>query len=314
MTLKITTINGETFTADNITQLTLLETAGVPCNSLSARFFDKRAVDEIVGVKLYDGDKLIFNGSCDKQTVSFDDDGFEIYIYARSSASVLVDNEALPSTFYNPTAKQLYFNYIEKFGIKNGLPDIACDDKYEVSKGTSCYGALNIFFSLIKGSDIYVTPDNTLKLLEESDDIKRLNDYNILSAFAIINRSEPLSQISFKRDSSENYRVHTTANISNTIGINRQRYLNLTSLPVWQRSYKAVSTLKDAYKTYKQLEITVSGYIPDELYSRFNYSGEIGDYDDYILAEKKYTLGKNGCQTKLVLQKAIDIKEITYVA
>ena len=39
----------------------------------------------------------------------------------------------------------------------------------------------------------------------------------------------------------------------------------------------------------------------------------LGDFEDYLLFEKIYSVDKNGEQTKLVLRKNIDIEEVNYV-
>ncbi len=71
--------------------------------------------------------------------------------------------------------------------------------------------------------------------------------------------------------------------------------------------------LKDSFKDYKRLEIKLKGFIDSELFQRFSYSGTLGDFDDYLLFEKLYSIDKNGEQTKLVLRKNIDIEEVNYV-
>lgn len=315
MKITVEVLNGGEYELENILEFNFTQSAGVACDSLSVCFIDDTFQGEITCVKAYDGGRLIFNGYCDNQKIRENDTGFEVYCYARSSASLLVDNEAEPFTYNSPTARQLWFTFAKDFGFSCGLPDIKSSEKYEITKGTSCYGAISRFVSLAAGGQIYVTPENRIALLEKSADVKNLNTYNILSAQAVINRSEPLSEICFKKDAaSVGYKLHTKAQVHSDLMLNeRRQYVNLSSLPQWQREYAVLENLKGSYEDYRILEITVSGYAADNLYQRFDYSSVLGIYDDYVLTEKKYICDETGEYTKLILKKEIDLKEITYV-
>lgn len=314
MKISIFTVSGKEYSNLDLTEINFTQTAGVPCDSLSFCFKSNDFIDEINQVKAFDADSLIFNGYCDCQKRSLTENGFENYIYARSSACILVDNEALPFTYNCPTAKQLWYSLAKDKGFENRLPDVTGSDKYEVSKGTSCFGAIRQFVELKTGRVMFVSPDNELRCFEKSESIKELNAYKILSSVSTVNRSEPISRLCVKKSSNDtDYSLNIYAQVSEEIAINRTQYLNLQALPQWQREYSAQNKLKSFYDDYKTLEVKVSGFVRDSLYQRFNYSMKNEKYDDYILTEKKYTLDKNGEITRLLLKKEIDIKEITYV-
>lgn len=315
MKITVQTVDDKEYELKNITELNFTQTAEAACDCFSAVFKSDMPIGEIVTVQVSDNNLLVFNGYCDTQRISEDRDGFEIYFYARSSAALLVDNEAEPFTYNKPTAKQLCFTFAELFGFTCDLPEITIEQKYEVAKGTTCYGAINRFVELTTGEQIYVTPHNSIRLREKGKDAKNFGTYKILSARAITNRSEPLSQICFKRASSSlGYRLHTVARIQDDFKLcDRKQYVNLSSLEQWQREYAVLQKLKDSYKDYKILELAISGYVQEELYQRFSYLSKIGDFEDYLLTEKKYTVDKNGSVTRLILKKEIDVKEITYV-
>lgn len=199
-------------------------------------------------------------------------------------------------------------------GFENALPDIISNNSYEVSIGASCFGAINNFVKLLTDEEIYVDCCDRIKSYCESEDIKSLNSCKVISEAAVINRSEPLSQINFKKTLSDNYNLHTKSQFADKIGINRQLYVNLTSLPQWQREFTISRDLKKSFDEYKQLELTVKGYFDENIYQRFDFDGATGAYKDYILIEKKYTFDKNGEVTKLLLKKKNDAEVVTYVA
>ncbi|MGN1421498.1 MAG: hypothetical protein ACI4XC_08300 [Eubacterium sp.] len=309
----MTDINGREYEVKDITQIIFTETVGAACASLCFKFKSREKIGEIVSVRAHSEKSIIFNGFCDCQRVTADSKGFETYIYARSSASVLVDSQSRPFTFNCPSARQLWTEYARDLGFEYSLPKISCNEKYEVSSGTSCFGAINNFVSALTGCEIIITPENKISLGEVSKDVKSLNSYTILSASAVINRSEPVGEICFKREQDTDYKAHFVSQLAREKGLGRTRYINLNSVAQWQRTNSVLRRMKDCFNDYMLLEITVDGTVNEKLYQRFSYSGEIGKYDDYILTEKRYIFDKGTEKTKLVLRKNIDMGEAIYV-
>ncbi|MDD6728278.1 MAG: hypothetical protein PUE08_03545 [Eubacteriales bacterium] len=313
MKIVMTDIDGSTLCPKNITHLTMTDTADAACSSVALKFKDKERIGEINSVKVYDGDKAVFCGFCDCQRVTADGDGFECYIYARSSACLLVDSQAKPFTFNCPSARQLWCEYAKALGFSYSLPEYYCKEKYEISSGTSCFGAINNFVTALSGSEIYINAQNELCLRQESQDIKSLSKYDIISASSVINRSEPISKISFRREQDNGYNAHMESGFVIDKGISRERFVNLNSVASWQRDNTVYRRLKGYTQSYMLLEVTVAGHIDEELYQRYSFHGDIGDFDDYILTEKKYTFDGSRERTRLTLRKSIDIGDVMYV-
>lgn len=314
MRIELELTDGKIIRVSRVCELCFTQTVNVACDSLWAYFVSDGNVGEIAGVRAFSGGRLVFSGCCDCQKNTLNENGYEIYFYARSSAGVLVDNEAEPFTYEKPSAKQLCFNIAGKYGFKSQLDDVFCNMKYEVTSGTSCFGAINQFVRMLTGEYIVVTPDNVIKAIRLSDDIKRLESYKIISLTQTINRSEPYSQINYKKSSSQpRYSVHTKSRTAQSLGIDRQMYINLSSLPQWQRENTVLQRLRESYENYNTAQLTVSGYFDGELLQRYSYDNKKIKLDDFALYEKKYICDKNGECTRLVLKKNIDVKELTYV-
>lgn len=298
----------------NITRLTFSQSADAACDSVWAYFKSENVLGEAVSVRLFDGARLIFNGYCDCQKITEDKDGFKVYIFARSGAALLVDNQAEPYTYFSPSGKQLCLLYAKPFGIECALPEIYSSESYQVSGSTSCYGAINQFVYFCTGYSIAVTPENELCLLTPSNDIKHFDDYTVLSVKSTINRSEPISIINYKDSfNAGGYGHHTRSDFADSRQINRCRYVNLNSLAPWQRDYTVLQRLKKSFDEYMLLELELAGYADEKLLQRFSFSSRIGNFDDYALVEKRYICDENGSRTKLTLRKMIDVKENTYV-
>ena len=188
MIIELTAADGKKITIDKFTELCFTQTAGVACDSLWASFVPESSIEEICTVRLYINYRLVFNGLCDCQKIIYGTNGAEVYFYARSTACILVDNEAEPYTYQHPSAKQLCFSLAEGLGFSNSLPNISSTEQYEITKGTSRYGAISQFVRLLTGGHINITPKNDIELISESSEIKNLNDYDILSFTEITNR------------------------------------------------------------------------------------------------------------------------------
>lgn len=312
MRIIISTVEEKEILLHGITELTFGDAADAACAYISVCFTSDKSIGEIVSVKAYDGSTLVFNGFCDCQRKSIGRSGIEYYVYARSSASLLLDNEAKPFTYMNVTTSTLFELYARELGFTNKLPKISCEALYEVQKGSSCFGAINQFTTLISGKRIYVTPNNEITVLEEKETIS-FNSLDLISAVETINRSEPLSSVIYKRDSLENdYTVNAHAGLSDSLMLKRVKYINLGTIPPLQRDYTVLNQLKQSYEKYKVLELTVNGYAKSALFTKLQYP-QGNTVDEYILYEKKYMSDKNAEKTKLFFRKNIDIKEITYV-
>ncbi|MCM1285172.1 MAG: hypothetical protein NC213_08290 [Acetobacter sp.] len=314
MKIVTETVNGVIKEIENVCELSFIQSADAACDSLSIYFKPDESYDEIAFVRLYENDEIIFNGICDCQKTSEDDNGFEIYLYARSNASVLVDNEAEPFTYNAPSAKQLCYSCTDSFGFKCMLPDIYSDEKYVVPRGTSSYAAVNQFVYLCTGNSIAVTSNNELILLELSDNIKCLNTYKVISSKETINRSEPITQINFKRSLNPNgYEMHMKAKTADELKIMKSKYVNQASYADWQRDFTILQKIKKSFDSYKLLDVVVSGYVSDKLLQRFSYNSKKSEFVDYALVEKRYICDQYGERTRLTLRKIIDVKEIIYV-
>ena len=95
MKIVLVTTLGNKIIPSGIVSAVLTQTAEVACDSLSIKIIGGKSLDEIERVYVYKNNKLIFNGYCDCQRTTADERGFETYIYARSSACLLVDNLSL---------------------------------------------------------------------------------------------------------------------------------------------------------------------------------------------------------------------------
>jgi hypothetical protein len=314
LSFELYSINNEKIQGNNIISYELSKDINAPCDGLRLNFYSTSLLPEIVRVCAFCDGKIIFNGFADTQRETFNENGQYVFIYARSSACLLVDNQAVPYTYTKPTALSLFYDYANDFGFSYALPKIKCDYDYRVGSGYSCYTAINELVYTVTGKNIVVTENNELKVPSGSN-IVSLANCQIISCKRTINRGNALSQIDYKIESSDSYSYHIKSKTLENNQINRCKKINLSSYPKWQREYKAINTLKSYANDYYTVELVINSSCIFNLYDLVNYCDErLGDLDNYIIGEIVYSFDDNGDKTTLVLYKQPDLKEINYVA
>ena len=314
--LKIvfTDIDGNDFYAENISSVELSRTAGAACDGIRINYFTERSMSEINRVHVYSGEGLVFNGYCDTQRETVEGQGRRCFVYARSSACLLTDNEAEPVTYNRPTAGSLCIDNAREFGFECEIEDIVCNSDYTVGKGTSRYSAVNDFVCGIIGSDIVITPDNKI-MLPDYDSVISIDSKDIESEKILINRVGAVSRIDYKIKNDTSYKYHLKSRYLEQRGINRGVLVNVSSLPKWRQDGTVLNRLKKYSSNYNCIELKVGGFVNANLYSGVKYDSKTVDCTDgYYISEIVYNFDKNGEYTTLTLSKNIDLKEIRYVA
>lgn len=298
---------------DGITSFELSKDINAACDGLRLRFVRDDSLFEIYRIEVFFNHEKIFFGYCDTQRETSSEKGFEGFIYARSSAAILVDNEAKPFAYSSPSARSLFNHNAKEFGFIFNLPNLSCACDYRVCKGTSCYGAINDFIYAMSGKNIIVNSSNELTVLNGENTVI-LNDYFILSEKRSINRGEAISKIDYKRESSDRYIYHIKSRFLEENKINCSRKLNLSSLPQWQRQNRLKNKLESSSASYYETEIVLNGCHNFNLYDRVQYQSKyFGSIQNCYISSVCVSFTEKGAQTILTINKSIDLKEINYV-
>lgn len=307
-------VSGETQKIDRLLYMEYTSDLDAACDGLRMRFYSETELPEAEQTTLYiDGEK-IFCGYCDRQEFTLSKDGGSVFIYARSGAALLVDNEANPTTYIQPSTNVLFYTEANPFGFKNKLPDLVSEHEYSVVKGTSCYGAINQFVKTLTQTPVRVNCDNEL-VLPDGKGITDLNATDVISFKKCINRAVPITRIDYKISTDTPYNRHFKSRMCEGTKIQRSRKLNISSLPAWQREYTLSDLMQNAAKEYRTVTATVNGCRCFELNSRAEYTaGNITADDNYRLYRTVITFDESGEKTKLVFLKDNDLKEVAYVA
>lgn len=303
MSFVITCLNGAGYTPEKVLSYEWSKDIDAPCDALRLTFLCENEPAEAEYVDVYCENEHVMHGFIDVQRFS---DG-KAFIYARSSACVLIDNEAPLLTYTSPCVNSLFALNAQPFGFKNGLENYYVNAEYTVGKGTSCYGAINSFVSVFTNRRVAVSPEGELYVPSGSTKYI-IERERIISELKTVNRGRAVSRIDYKTDGE--YNRHFRSRALEKRGINRSRKINLSSAPEWRRSKLLENIINKAARGYISARIELSGISAAELYSPVVCSG----YEDYYIASVRISLDKNGEKTVLTLYRDFGLEEEEYVA
>lgn len=119
VTLELTYPGGARYTLSNPLSVSLVRTLESPAQSLAITL--SMAADNLpavaVGAAVRRGSELVFSGFCDQQTAKEDQSGRTFAVQARSRGALVLDNEALPQTYYNITTGELFRRHLQPYGF-----------------------------------------------------------------------------------------------------------------------------------------------------------------------------------------------------
>ncbi|MGN0531738.1 MAG: hypothetical protein ACI4IN_02970 [Eubacterium sp.] len=311
---ELTDIDDRIVDIDNILSYELSMDVDAPCHGLRLYFTHSRSLAELYSIRVYTDSKCIFNGYVDTQRETVNDDGITCFVYARSSACLLVDNQAKPFTYCRPCTEALYFLNAKEYGFTNQLPNIACDGNYLVTAGKSCWAAINDFVYGMTGSRIFVTADNCIVPARQGKK-SEISPNSIVSARRVINRGDVISGIDYKNGDSSDYINHYRSDFFCDRRIRSTRKQNLGAYPEWQKNYILHNQLAQAGDNYIVYQLRLAdvwqGNLLDTVELQLDYFGGTGVLQ---VSSIRYSMDKSGVSTVVKLRRTIDMEEINYVA
>lgn len=313
MTFEIYDADGKPAEADKILSYELVSEVSAACDGLQLKFIPSDKMIKIGKIIARCGDKTVFCGFCDKQKSSLTAEAY-IYVYARSSGSVLVDNEALPCEYRYPSARQLWLCCAKPFGIEFNLPEIYSEGSYAVQKGKSCYGAINDFMLYTYGSGVYVSPENKLCAFEKGGKAICIDGSKIISACVVYDRSNVISRVDYKINPADKYVYHLESKFAVANSIKRRRLVNLSALPPWQRDKKCAQMLKNSEKSFCTVQVKFCGDTDLKLAQRVILP--FGGFESKVYTVSKIIRSKNAGGAVTTVSFALEREEryVNYVA
>lgn len=287
-------------------------TAG--CDGLRLHFLWDGDLPEVYRVRGFAPDgACCFFGYADQQKLTVTPGQRRGFVYARSSACLLLDNEALPISLNAPNVDQMVHHYAAPFGFTAALPAGTAPGQYTVEKGTSCFGALQGFMQVLGAKGVFADPENRLCVYGSEAPVTLPGD-QITSITAVTERGEAPGVYAYKIASAEPYCRRLEAGYFADKKISRRRYVNVAAYPPEQRQQVLLRKLEQAAARYRRLEVVLTGAHRLPLYAPVVPKDGVPDSAGFRIFQWEITGTARQVQTRLVLCCQPKLEAMYYVA
>lgn len=161
LSFEITCTDKTVYRLENVLSVILNSDLNVPADDLEVVcVYDERLMNNADRITAYSKGKMVFTGQIDEVFSYKTDSGILNRITARSPASLLLDNEALPLSYTNPNARFIYEKHLEPFGIScSGLDEKPFFGVLKVDKGMTHWSVFRNFCINRYGVEPRITAD-----------------------------------------------------------------------------------------------------------------------------------------------------------
>lgn len=287
----------------DILRITLKKSTDTPAHSLAVRlpFIIEK---EICEVRLLDERGLIFEGVVDEQILYFSE-SLSTEIIARSMEALLLDNEACPEVFTNPSSSLIFSRYARVCSLeKLDAPGMALKGVLKVYKGTSCYQVLKEFCErvygkapFVLGRKLCIADNEARKEILFSDKGEGVLCSKIERSFR---RCDLISKVMVKTLSDGAYSKEICDEKSVASRVYRQRYTDVSDLDAVSL-LKAQKILETGRKRAVAFEVTTKNRLLDSLGCSAAVSAGGREYNNLVVTDILYTLKDRKEETKITL-------------
>lgn len=225
--------DGNRKTLDKVFSVVYNSNSDVPADELTVTFlYDKGLIENADMIYAFWGDRVAFKGQIDEIINLFSAEKIVTKIVARSLASGLLDNEAEPVTYYNPTADFIFEKHLSPFGIR----EFEASKKpfygsLKINKGMTNWQVFENFCKSRYGNIPRITADGKAYFEGCNKEQKAVfgfgkNEIHFCSYRENIKRYSLVSDVKVKLDEFGSYDTHIVNKNPDCRGIKRTRYVN----------------------------------------------------------------------------------------
>ena len=302
---KLKSVEGEILNVGFIESVNLKREESAPCDQLEIVFLCE-ITSQISEILLTDSKGEIFRGVVDEQIVSYSDK-VQTKIVARSMEALLVDNEACPEVFHNPSSALIFSRYAKVGAIKT-FPD---DNRFfegtlKVYKGDSLYTVLKKFCEKVYGVAPFVKGNELCVFSEDKESEVLFSD--------ALNSGVPFKELEVKHLPCEiisrvNIKTHPDGNYDRILrnedlscDLPRVRFVDASSLS--SSDIKSAERLiAQSVRRSTELSLVAKGRHSELLRKAAKVETKRGVYEGFYVSSLKYTLKNRQEQTLLTLRR-----------
>ncbi len=204
-----------------------------PAHSFSARFFLQHPLPPLHVCEISLDETQILSALLDEQSFSCSADGSFLTLSGRSRTALLLDNDAPPQTYVNPSLKQLFACHAAPFGFTEITGNSGrFRGQFVVRKGMSHWQALSDFCAYFLGTTLRSGPARSLDASgKPSEHTVRFSNHNGIPYFSLSKEflfQKQVSHLYLQPALGAPYSSLVVDQPSVDLGILRSRYLSLS--------------------------------------------------------------------------------------
>ena len=309
MIYKAKTIDDKIIDLGKPLEVTMNQAEDIPADDLELKFLCSGKVRELKELYVIKNNENIFSGIVDTQRVSIDDSGIFLSLVSRSKVALLLDNEAIPQTYYVPSLLNIFNRHIKPYGFDFIIGDMkSFSNEFTISKGMSEWEVLENFCADYLKVYPRVSYDGTINATGKvtGDNIFFSNvksGIRYREIYEKINRYEIYSEVNVKATSVDSYSTIVKNDDVINRGISRRRLLNVVDnmkTPALCGELLISKSIKNSYSICLNCPGNLNIHIGDKASL---YDPILLNIDNLVVSEIKYTLNKRGENTKVILKK-----------
>ena len=281
----------------------------VPADSLALTVpFDDNIRKNARGICACKGDRLLFRGKLDTVMTIKRSSGVIMKLVARGPAAGLLDNEAEPVTYSNPSAALIERRHLAPFGITLADGDnIPLYDRLKIEKGMSHWQVARSFCRSRYGSELRITGDGKAYFQKAPSGKKTVfsdadGDVVYYDLGENVRRYRLISEIKLKFKQANTYSSSLKNTNPESSGVTRVRYLNaaadhttlLTADKMLQNSNRGSYELSLRCKGCHTDRLGCTAAVDDSM---------LGMLDGLIVRGVRYTMDRAGERSIITLEK-----------
>lgn len=313
MIYRLTAYHGETKDFTKPQKVKLAMDCDAPAHSLEVRFplpaFGGEEIPpQFHTIQMIQNGTVFFQGLVDEQTFQIDGNGAELQVCARSLAALLLDNEAVPQTYYVPSVKLIYQRHAQPYGFSAfSGKDSAFSTKLQIQKGTSEWEVIESFCRDNLGTRPRVTLEGKLEMEPQkpADRILFSNKGGIpyASVKEHFLRYKRISQVLVRSERLGGYHTQVQDSEAAADGILRRRLLNAVDDPKTP-VFRGRQLLEKSREQSYQIELLCPGQWILELGTGAEVKDPLlGTLEPLEVRGVNYQIDSSGERTQVILGK-----------
>lgn len=302
VTAYFTGIGGEGTTLYSCTGFEVVRPFASPVYSCKASFAVSGPLPEQKTVRLLLDGETLFDGLMDKQCYSEEGDGRLLKIEARTRGACLLDCEAKPQTYYNPSIERIFERHIEPYGFTRLSDSFETrPSEFVVRKGMSEWDVLKNYCRASWRPDPYIDRGGVVRteyVPERGLPVEGGRIRGVHLAFGQeIDRTQYVSETGIL---DELGRLVYSREYTPELGITRRRYLYSAGVEDeskwWQSQYNAYKRAAATRLVRREVLAHYRAIYPGDFYEP--YDSEIG----WAVWEVRYILNEDGFREEVELR------------